>query len=300
MNDIMKKQTEKIQNKIQITENTSTLEQLRERIQQDDNNDNTEEKGMSSAYMREMQEQINGRIKIIEEEGQDLIKNNSERPKEIETTESSQSLSNIRRSENCIQVITPALNPTNGTCINFPTPCDVPSGWKKVESCTQANPIEKIDELTCSELCLSWGYEKGICRKWAVVPSAQMGCQRYELDSGPTSDCFVSAGLIGTSKTCCCVRSPLLPITPTEQPNAYSEFKIIQPEQGERQTEEPTSYSGNIIVPNEQGIAPDEKPQMLNESPVQSDQQNIAPIEIEPTTESSTMQNKEGSTKSNR
>ncbi|MDP3014802.1 MAG: DUF5667 domain-containing protein [bacterium] len=34
----------------------------------------------------------------------------------------------------CIQVITPAISP-NGICKEFPTPCDVPAGWKKVEKC---------------------------------------------------------------------------------------------------------------------------------------------------------------------
>lgn len=34
----------------------------------------------------------------------------------------------------CIQVITPALSP-NGVCKEFPTPCDVPSGWQKVDRC---------------------------------------------------------------------------------------------------------------------------------------------------------------------
>ncbi|MGB9598591.1 MAG: hypothetical protein ACPLZH_01975, partial [Minisyncoccales bacterium] len=35
----------------------------------------------------------------------------------------------------CIQVITPAQDPLTGECKNFPTPCDVPPGWKKVERC---------------------------------------------------------------------------------------------------------------------------------------------------------------------
>jgi len=34
----------------------------------------------------------------------------------------------------CIQVITPAISP-EGICKNFPTPCDVPANWKKVEKC---------------------------------------------------------------------------------------------------------------------------------------------------------------------
>ena len=35
----------------------------------------------------------------------------------------------------CIQVISPATNPVDGVCKEFPTPCDVPAGWTKVHSC---------------------------------------------------------------------------------------------------------------------------------------------------------------------
>ncbi|MBI4177133.1 MAG: hypothetical protein HY516_02100 [Candidatus Aenigmarchaeota archaeon] len=54
------------------------------------------------------------------------------------------------RSEVCIQVITPAISPS-GECKEFPTPCDVPRGWKKVSACepdtTQKKP-EKSGEST--------------------------------------------------------------------------------------------------------------------------------------------------------
>jgi len=39
----------------------------------------------------------------------------------------------------CIQVITPAKNETSGECKTFPTPCDVPKGWKKVKNCANIN-----------------------------------------------------------------------------------------------------------------------------------------------------------------
>ncbi len=39
----------------------------------------------------------------------------------------------------CAQVITPARNTATGECKEFPTPCDVPSGWEKVESCKSSN-----------------------------------------------------------------------------------------------------------------------------------------------------------------
>lgn len=35
----------------------------------------------------------------------------------------------------CVQVITPARDSATGICKKFPTPCDVPQGWIKVESC---------------------------------------------------------------------------------------------------------------------------------------------------------------------
>jgi len=34
----------------------------------------------------------------------------------------------------CVQIITPALGP-DGVCKEFPTPCDVPNNWKKVDKC---------------------------------------------------------------------------------------------------------------------------------------------------------------------
>lgn len=39
-----------------------------------------------------------------------------------------------KESEICIQVITPARNPKTGEIRDFPTPCDVPEGWEKIES----------------------------------------------------------------------------------------------------------------------------------------------------------------------
>ncbi len=36
----------------------------------------------------------------------------------------------------CAQVIQYAENTTTSECQAFPTPCDVPSGWKAVDACT--------------------------------------------------------------------------------------------------------------------------------------------------------------------
>lgn len=35
----------------------------------------------------------------------------------------------------CIQVITPAKNPATGECKEFPTPCDLPVNWQRVDKC---------------------------------------------------------------------------------------------------------------------------------------------------------------------
>jgi hypothetical protein len=39
----------------------------------------------------------------------------------------------------CIQVVTPAISPT-GECKEFPSPCDIPKGWKKVAKCPETIP----------------------------------------------------------------------------------------------------------------------------------------------------------------
>ncbi len=42
--------------------------------------------------------------------------------------------------EVCVQVITPAKDPKTGECKEFPTPCDVPEGWVKVDKCEAPPP----------------------------------------------------------------------------------------------------------------------------------------------------------------
>lgn len=52
-----------------------------------------------------------------------------------------------RKKENiCVQVITPAINPDTGECIEYPTPCDVPDGWDIVGNCSvESEDKRKID-----------------------------------------------------------------------------------------------------------------------------------------------------------
>ena len=47
----------------------------------------------------------------------------------------------------CIQVITPAVNPATNECREFPTPCDVPQGWVKVDSCPAVSEPDKYNQL---------------------------------------------------------------------------------------------------------------------------------------------------------
>lgn len=34
----------------------------------------------------------------------------------------------------CIQVVTPAVNPATGEIREFPTPCDVPDSWERIQN----------------------------------------------------------------------------------------------------------------------------------------------------------------------
>ena len=52
-----------------------------------------------------------------------------------------------KKGEFCIQVITPAKNLKTGECKEFPTPCDVPEGWEKVNKCG----LEENDEVKSNE-----------------------------------------------------------------------------------------------------------------------------------------------------
>ncbi len=51
----------------------------------------------------------------------------------------------------CAQAITPAVSP-EGTCVEFATPCDVPAGYTKVDSCPKA-PEQPDEELESDKLC---------------------------------------------------------------------------------------------------------------------------------------------------
>jgi len=58
---------------------------------------------------------------------------------------------------------------------------------------------------TCVQECSNKGYSSGICRSWAVVPTAKVGCETNETNIGETSDCYVQPGFAGVGRTCCCL-----------------------------------------------------------------------------------------------
>ncbi len=51
----------------------------------------------------------------------------------------------MRKERVCVQVLTHAVSP-EGECKVFPTPCDVPEGWKVVRSCVAQRVSEKVSE----------------------------------------------------------------------------------------------------------------------------------------------------------
>lgn len=68
--------------------------------------------------------------RCITEDGQSFSeKLSDEEMKKVRPPESSES------GVSCIQVIQAAKNPKTLECMEFPTPCDVPENWQKVESC---------------------------------------------------------------------------------------------------------------------------------------------------------------------
>ena len=202
MDDIMEKQTEKIQNKIRIIEKEPALKQLKKRILLLQENENKK----SDEKIKQIKGSVENKIKAIT----------------IEKPEAIRPLSGLKKPTNCVHVVTPAINPANNTCINFPTPCDVPSGWEKVKSCAQSSSKEEsIKKTTCLELCKSLGYKKGICRKWTVTHSAKICCRNNETEVSATSDCFTPTSLVGMGKSCCCSipKNKILPVPQKEKNN---------------------------------------------------------------------------------
>jgi len=101
-------------------------------------------------------------------------------------TDISDNYFSIVPASSCIQVITPAQNTTTGECKSFPTPCDVPSGWTKVNSC----PV-----LTSSITVLSPNGGE----QWAVGKTYNITWQTTTPTSSYTLYTFVFARLVRSS-----------------------------------------------------------------------------------------------------
>lgn len=54
----------------------------------------------------------------------------------------------------CAQVITSAISP-EGECKEFPTPCDVPEGWERVEECPKEIVPEKQEEIASKAIVMA-------------------------------------------------------------------------------------------------------------------------------------------------
>ena len=78
--------------------------------------------------------------------------------------------------------------------------------------CQKVSSSPEINTGNCNEICQQKGLGSGICRHWTVVPKAQMGCEKGEIDIGKTTDCnnLTATGrpLLGIDKTCCCFKKP--------------------------------------------------------------------------------------------
>jgi hypothetical protein len=78
-------------------------------------------------------------------------------------------------------------------------PVDIP--FSTLEECKKEC---EIIITSCEQECNNKGYVNGVCRSWAVVLKAKVGCEANEENIGETSDCFVPPDFAGVGRTCCC------------------------------------------------------------------------------------------------
>ena len=81
----------------------------------------------------------------------------------------------------CAQVITPATN-SEGVCKEYPTPCDVPSGWKTVSSCSDSKASDVVVNGVNLGACKN--YSDG-CNTCSVGDNGVAACtMRYCIQAG--------------------------------------------------------------------------------------------------------------------
>ena len=96
--------------------------------------------------------------------------------------------------EVCIQVITPAVDPNTDECKEFPTPCDVPAGWSKIDKCSVASPTPAEKFACCNqEACKLMAYEEcfpaGGQRRIGVSSCSPNPCIVTGLKKYPSGSC---------------------------------------------------------------------------------------------------------------
>lgn len=96
----------------------------------------------------------------------------------------------------CAQVMTPARDPKTGECKEFPTPCDVPKDWEKVDSCPiSARCAKQIDvdsgstsydsnNIGCMETVLS------NCQSYSGVLLYGLGSMRLTINGKQDDQCL--------------------------------------------------------------------------------------------------------------
>ena len=85
----------------------------------------------------------------------------------------------------CIQVITPAVSP-KGICQEFSTPCDVPSDWKAISSCSLIRPPEKGKDLRDVVKMRSNMRAEALRKKAQLQPPSRQGKHSGRLRIGKT------------------------------------------------------------------------------------------------------------------
>lgn len=108
----------------------------------------------------------------------------------------------------CAQVITPARDPATGACKNFPTPCDVPSGWYKVDSCESATyrsggqttyPTAEDPATRCAKDGGSWDSTANYCK----YPQTSTQTQTYPSTEDPATRCAKEGGTWDSAANFC-------------------------------------------------------------------------------------------------
>jgi hypothetical protein len=123
-------------------------------------------------------------------------------------SDASDSYFTIKRADGrvCAQVITYAVS-SAGECREFPTPCDVLTGWRVTDKCDCSKYTCPPQGDTCEQKCKSQGYTSGSCQHFAVSPEGLRAKEEYEKTHtaiGYTSDCYLPLQQVGSSVNCYC------------------------------------------------------------------------------------------------